>query len=62
MRRQGYVILRRLGDVPARRRSVFHLRRTCDAAWRYREMLLRRRYDVLLLSGTVYNCERMNYV
>ena len=48
IRRCGDVPLGRLGDVPLGRRWVFHLRRTCDVAGTYREMPLRRRYDVLV--------------
>ena len=44
-------LLRRLSDVPLRRRWVFHLRRTCDVAGTYREMSLRP-HDVLLPSGS----------
>ena len=44
------VLLRRLGDVPTRRRWVFHLGRTCDVTGTYRETSLRRRHDVLLLG------------
>ena len=47
------VPLIRLGDVPRRRRWVFHLRRNCDVAGTYRETSLRRRYDVLLLVGNI---------
>ena len=35
------VLLRRLGDVPPRRRWVFNFRRTCDVAGTYRETSLR---------------------
>ena len=45
---RGNVLLRCLGEVPPRRRWVFHLRQTCDFAGTYRETSLRRRYDVLL--------------
>ena len=56
MGRRCYVLLRRChdvtircrGNVPPRRRWVFHLRRTCDVAGKYRETSLRRRYEVLL--------------
>ena len=48
VKRCGDVPLRCLGDVSSRRRWVFHLRRTCDVAWTYRETSLRRRHDVLL--------------
>ena len=51
---RGDVPLRRLGDLPPRRRWVFHLRRTCDVAGTYRETPLRRRYDVLLLGGKAF--------
>ena len=51
IRRRGDLPLRRLGDVPPRSRWVFHLRRTCDVAGRYRETSLRRRHDILLLGG-----------
>ena len=58
MGRYCYVLLRRQddpircrGDVPPRRRWVFHLRRTCDVAGTYRETSSRRRYDVLLPGG-----------
>ena len=40
--------LRRLGDVPTRRRCVFHLRCTCDVAEMYRETSPRR-----LIAGWV---------
>ena len=43
--------LTRLGDVPPRCCSVFHLRHTCDVAWTYRETLWRRRYNILLPRG-----------
>ena len=36
-RRRGDVPLRRLGDVIPKRRLLFHLRRTCDVAEKYRE-------------------------
>ena len=49
-RREG-VPLRRLDDVPQRLHWVFHLRRICYVAGTYKETLLRRRHDVLLLSG-----------
>ena len=60
MGRSCYVLLRHChdvlikcrGDVPLRRRRwVFHLRRNCDVAGTYREMSLRRRYDVLFPGG-----------
>ena len=51
IRRRGDVPLRRLGDVPPRCRWVFHLRRACDVAGRYREASLRHRHDVLLPGG-----------
>ena len=51
MGRRGYVRLGRLGDVPLRRRWVFHLRRTCDVAETYKETSLWRRHDVSLPSG-----------
>ena len=35
----GDVPLRRLGDVLSRRRWVFHLRRICDVAGTYREVV-----------------------
>ena len=44
--------LRRLGDIPSRRRWVFHLRLTCDVAGTYRETSLRRRHDVLMPDGS----------
>ena len=53
LRRREDVPLRSLGDVPLRRRWVFHLRRTCDVTGTYRETSLRRRYDVLLPGGKV---------
>ena len=61
MARRCYVLLRRphdvpircRGDVPPRRRWVFHLRRTCDVTGTYRERSLRRRYGVLLSDGYV---------
>ena len=55
MRRRGYVPLRRLDDVPLRRRWVFHLRRTCDVTGTYRETQLRRRHNVLLPYGALYD-------
>ena len=48
IRRRGDTPLRRLGHVPSRPRWVFHLRRTCDVAGRYRETSLRCRHDVLM--------------
>ena len=51
IRCRGDVPLRRLGDVLWRLRWVFYLRRNHDVAGTYRETLLRRRYDVLLLGG-----------
>ena len=42
IRHRGDVLLRRLGDVPTRRRCVFHLRCTCDVAEMYRETSPRR--------------------
>ena len=54
IRHRGDVSRRRLGDVPARRRWVFHFRRTCDVAGTYRETTLRRRHDVLLPGGVVF--------
>ena len=54
IRRRKDVPLRRLGDFPLRRRCVFHLRRTCDVTETYREMSLRRRYDVLLSGGNFF--------
>ena len=58
MGRHCYVLLRRQddpircrGDVPPRRRWVFHLRRTCDVAGTYKEMSLRRRHNVSLPGG-----------
>ena len=55
LRRREDVPLRHLADVPLRRRGVFHLRRTCDVTGTYREMFLRRHYDVLLPGGIVIN-------
>ena len=49
----GDVTLRRLSEVPPRRRWVFHLRRTCDVAGTYRQTSLRHRYDVLLPGGSL---------
>ena len=51
MEHRGYVPLRRLVDIPLRRRWVFHLRRTCDITGTYQETLLRRRHGVLLPGG-----------
>ena len=51
IRCHGDVPLRHLSDVLRRLHWVFHLRRNCDVAETYREMLLRRHYDVLLLGG-----------
>ena len=42
-----FVTSKRGGNV------VFHLRRTCDVAGKYRETLLRRRHNVLLPGGIV---------
>ena len=42
IRRRGDAPLRCLGDVPSRRRWVFHLRCTCDVTGTYRETSLRR--------------------
>ena len=53
IRRRRDAPLRRLGGVPSRRCWVFHLRRTCDVAGMYREMLLRRRHDVLMPGGFI---------
>ena len=50
-RRRENVPLSRLGDVPLRRHWMFHLRPTCDVTGTYREISLRRRYDVLLPGG-----------
>ena len=33
--RRGYLLLRHLGDVPMRRRMVFHLRVVCDVVKTY---------------------------
>ena len=55
IRCRGDVPLRRLGDVPRKRHWVLHLRRNCDVARTYRETSLRRRYDVLLSGGNIYN-------
>ena len=52
IRHRGAVPLRRLGEFPSRRRWVFHMRRTCDVAWTYRETSLRRCHDVLMAGGT----------
>ena len=51
--RCGDVRLKRLGDVPSRRRWVFHLGHTCDVAgtYREREKSLLRRHDVLMSGG-----------
>ena len=43
--------MRRLNDIPSRRRWVFHLRGTCDLVGTYRETSLRRRHDVFVPSG-----------
>ena len=51
--RRGDVPLRRFGDVPSRRRWVFHLGRTCDVIGTYRETSLRRRHDVLMPGGNI---------
>ena len=51
IRRRGDAPLRCLGDVPSRRRWVFHLRCTCDVTGTYRETLLRRLYDALMPGG-----------
>ena len=53
VRRRGDLPLIRLGDVPLRRRWVFHLVPICDFAGAYREMLLRRRDDVLMPGGLI---------
>ena len=53
IRRRRDASLGRLGDVPSRRRWVFHLRRTCDIAGTYRETSLQRRHNVLMPSGLV---------
>ena len=45
--------LRRFGDVPLRRRWVFHLGRSWDVTGTYRETSLRRRHDVLMPGGKV---------
>ena len=49
--RREDVLLRRLGEVPLRRRWVFQLRGTCDVAGTYRKTSLRRCQEVLLPSG-----------
>ena len=54
IRRREDVPLRRLDDVPLRRRWVFHLRHTCDVAGQYKETSLRRRHDVLLPGGMLF--------
>ena len=47
MGRRGYVPLRRFGDVPLRRRWVFHLRRRGDVLMRRRHYVpLRRGHDI----------------
>ena len=46
--------LRRLGDVPSKRRWVFHLRRTCNVTGTYRETSLWRRHDVLMPGGIAW--------
>ena len=51
LKRRHDVPIRRLGDIPPRRRCVFHLRGACDVAGTYRETSLRRRHDVLLPHG-----------
>ena len=51
IRRREDVPLRRLCDALLRRRWVFHLRRTCDVAGKYKEISLRRRHDVSLPVG-----------
>ena len=53
IRRRRDAPLRCLGDVPSRRRWVFHLRRTCDVAGTYRQTSLRRRHDVLMQGGLI---------
>ena len=53
IRRRRDAPLRRLGKVLSRRRWVFHLRCTYDAAGTYRETSLRRRHDVLMPGGKV---------
>ena len=58
VRRHGDVPLRRFGDVPSRSRRVFHLGRTCNV----REMLLRRRQDILMPGGVLHqNVLLLNY-
>ena len=54
IRRPGDVPVRRLGVVPSKRRWLFHLGRTSDVAGRYRVTSLRRRHDVLMPGGYVY--------
>ena len=70
MRRRHYVPLRRDHDIPIKRpedvplrhfddvslrhRWVFRLRRTCDITGQYKETSLRRRHDVLLLGGMLF--------
>ena len=53
IRRREDELLRCLGDVPLRRRWVFHLRLTCDVAETYRETSFRLPHDILLPGGIV---------
>ena len=62
VRRHGDVPLRRFGDVPSRSRWVFHLGRTCNVVGTYREMMLRRRQDILMPGGVLHqNVLLLNY-
>ena len=55
------VPIRRRRDAPLRRRWVFHLRRTCDVTGTYREMSLRRLYDVLMPGGILVFAKLSTY-
>ena len=46
--------MRRLGNVPLRRRRVFHLKHHCDVIGTYQETSLRRRHDVSLPGGILH--------
>ena len=43
------IALRRLGEVPSRRRWLFHFRCTCSVTGTYRETSLPRHHKILLL-------------
>ena len=51
LRSRHNIPIRRLGDVPPRRRWMFHLRLTYDVAGTHRKTSLRRRHDVMLPEG-----------